>query len=251
MVQYFGSGYGLARIDGWLDDSIPHNGSGDRKFPNDWADAQSVERQGEDESNVNYFKRVAEDVFDGKPERGAIEESVLALISLSYDQGIITKLNVETFVALGSNATLEDAYYDECVDYLRMDYDAGHPGPLFIEPQPHIHTGRGAPRLGLDVSSDRSLLASFFDAVYRNYLPKQWRSWCREVWKEVTKPRNLEVGLFDRISEAYEDGQLGVIRQNHQDEYELLKQAVNDELDDMFPHIRRDLSERAFLNLDP
>lgn len=252
MSGYFGSKYGLSWLDKWLD-SIPLDEEGDRKFPSVWNEYGSFERQGKDESNADYFKRVADDVFDGRPKSGAIEESLLVLLFLSYDGGIITKLNVEAFVAVGNGATLkntsDDNEVDYEVDYLRMDYDIGQPGPLFGEPQPHIHIRRGAPRLALTLHPARSLLASFFDAVYRSYLPNQWHSWCRGVWQEAARRRDFEVGLFDRISEAYKSGNVGVIRKNYDIQYTVLKQAVNQELNGIFDQLQCDRDELSFVNL--
>ena len=261
MVSYFGSqivGYfgsqGLQNVATWLA-AVQASDDGIYGFPAKWRPG-AYERQGAQESVSQYFRRILEEVFEGNPESAAIEESVLALISLTYENGSIQRLNIETFIA--PEMTLADAYYESeeddendkaIIHYLRMDYDPGQPGPLFLEPQPHIHVQNGAPRMNLSLCSSRSLMGGFFDVLYRNYLPGKWHDWARNVWKDLARDKKWEFEIFNRIAEAYNDGEVELLETEYLLYFNELKIVLNDALDEIFPAPRRDFQEFGILSL--
>jgi hypothetical protein len=121
-----------------------------------------------------------------------------------------------------------------------MDYDPGQPGPLFLEPQPHIHVQDGEPRMNLSLSTNRSLMGGFFDVLYRNYLRVKWHAWARTVWEELARQKRWEFDIFDRIDEAYNDGKIELLKTEYSRYFSELKIVLNDTLNEMFPEPRRD-----------
>jgi hypothetical protein len=246
MADYFTPG--LERVARWFR-SVSHGQPGRSSFPPPWS-PDDFERKAEDETLREYFERVVDDGLDEELERNAIEESALVLISLSCNDDTLQQLTVEGFVTRGP--PLLDAYLaDSPPQYLRFDYDPRAPGPLFKEPQPHLHVEpSGEPRLGVSCPEERSLLAAFFDVLYRNYFQDKWMEWVDDQWERIARrTQDWNLGHLETIAETYSRGNLTALREQHGTEFRALKTAVSEELNDFFPEPRRDPDELSFVNL--
>ncbi len=245
MADYFTPG--LDYVASWVR-GISERSSTHASFPTSWAPGD-FERKGPDETLLDYFKRVVDEGVEGELQQNTIEESALVLISLGCNDETLQQINVECFVTRAS--TIVDAYLTDAVPhYLRFDYDPHAPGPLFKEPQPHLHVQpSGEPRLGLSCPGERSLLAAFFDFLYRNYFHEEWMEWVRRRWEPIARRYKWETERLDTIAATFSRGNLEALRENHDAQFEALKEAVSDELDDFFPEVRRDPDEFSFVNL--
>lgn len=245
MADYFTPG--VERVARWIR-AISERRSARVSFPPAWSPG-AVERKGRHESLLEYFRRVVDEGLDEELERNAIEESALVLISLTCNRGTLQRLNVEAFVTGAS--TLADAYLDDArLRYLRFDYDPQSPGPLFKEPQPHLHVEPfGESRVGISCPEQRSLLAVFLNLLYRNYFHDKWLDWVRDRWEPIARTRRWNLDRLETIADAYSRGNLTALRERHGRQFEELKRAISDELNDFFPDVRRDADECSFVNL--
>jgi hypothetical protein len=89
---------------------------------------------------------------------------------------------------------------NHAAQYYRLDFDPTRPGPLFAEPQPHIHCiPHGPPRFPLACDAREYCLISFLEFIYRNHFHAKWLTWVKSVSNEGITPTELDaiIAAFD------------------------------------------------------
>lgn len=173
----------------------------------------------------SWFRRCADAV--GGPEQCCIEDNIAAFGVMKWRNGHMTYVNLQAIVA--DEGALDDFYCDEAsarCQYTRLELDFDKPGPLFKEPQPHIHTlPDGAPRFGCSPWGERVTVARFIEFLYLNFAHEKWLTWARNVWRERTAlPEDQDP--FDVMVDAYKGGQSQVLVDHYSDHIARLRQLL-------------------------
>ena len=119
--------------------------------------------------------------------------------------------------ALVTEQTLDDYYLDGAghATYLRMDLSYETLGNPFSRPLPHIHVGGGgSTRFSLDGGSSGNVIMNFLEFIYRNHAPDKLLRWARDQWLSKHGGGDQGGAKFDRIVNAFRDGQFTVLRGN-------------------------------------
>lgn len=160
-----------------------------------------------------WFLRCANDV--GGPEFLTVEDNIVIVGKSQWGTNGLVAVSAQALVLI--DTTFDDYYLTDDtfqVQYFRLDLDLPQPGPLFCEPQPHLHTNpTEEPRMVFSCTSDRTLIVDFIEFLYLNYDFKKWKSWAKKVW-EREKKFPLDQDPFDRIVLAYANPKTSALLQN-------------------------------------
>lgn len=128
-------------------------------------------------------------------ENWCVDENLFVWGKIVKKRDILTSLSVSAIVSTEMPIALlpiTPATETGVVRYHRLDYEPQQPGPLFLEPLPHLHSSpEGSPRQALALSADSNLLVEFLDFLYRNYFPETWNKWLFGVALDGFQPLDV------------------------------------------------------------
>jgi hypothetical protein len=135
-----------------------------------------------------------------------IDDNVACFAAVAWNNNILEFCRMQVLVTKGGN--LMDFYRasnsDVTANYYRLELDPYQPGPMFTEPQPHVHTvPSGSPRFAFFSQVDEFLPLSFLEFIYLNHQAEKWRIWARNECNF----RNPMIN-FDGVLQAFNDGRL-------------------------------------------
>jgi hypothetical protein len=174
----------------------------------------------------------------------AIDENIACLAAVDWNDDILDFCRMQILITERGN--LMDFYRDteEKVSavYYRLELDPNQPGPLFTEPQPHVHVvPKGPPRFSFTSPENEFLPLAFLEFIYLHHKPIKWCSWAREVCS-LKKPTLKFEGLLQVFSDG--KGRLWKERRNFRSDLNELKtilgSAKRDEMRDL-PKLSPDL----------
>ncbi|MGC9260322.1 MAG: hypothetical protein ACP5I8_09660 [Phycisphaerae bacterium] len=198
-------------VDKLLDIIRPY-GRSETHFPAQLNNAGPRQMTGE---NLHaWFVRLVDQCCDGNPAIAGIEGNIAILATLKWKEDRLVYASVQALVA---EQTLEDYYLDGAghATYLRMDLSYEKLGNPFSHPLPHIHVGGDeSTRFSLDGGSSGNVIMDFLEFIYRNHAPQKWLDWARDQWLSKHGGGDQHGGKFDRIVNAFREGQFPVLRDN-------------------------------------
>jgi hypothetical protein len=113
-----------------------------------------------------------------------VEQTIACFATMAWEKSEITFCRMQILITEGGS--LMDFYNDYlgCARaiYYRLELDPKQPGPMFTEPQPHIHTvPKGAPRLPFFCGEREFLPLAFLEFIYLNHKTDKWTKWAQQV----------------------------------------------------------------------
>jgi hypothetical protein len=172
---------------------------GTARYPLNLRDGTDV-RVGGEETLRAWFRRVIGDTdAEDRILDCSVEENFAFFGKLTWRDAQIVQCS---FQALITNTDLLTFYFEDGhrVQYYRFDLDPTQPGPLFAEPQPHVHSvPEGPPRFALSFDQREYCLVSFLEFIYRNHYYDKWPTWVKSVSKESVTADQLDdiIASFD------------------------------------------------------
>ncbi|HXY36543.1 MAG TPA: hypothetical protein VEI07_20065 [Planctomycetaceae bacterium] len=183
-----------------------------------------------------WFARVVDRFAYGEPTLCAIEPKIAVFAALFWRADVLVGANISGLV---TSVGVEDFYLgksDPEAVCLRLDLDYQALGKPFSHPLPHIHMDANlSPRFALDAGDSGNVVLNYFDFLYRNFEPSQWRRWAERQWNQFYSRtgRSPEEDPFPLLMTAFEENQFAVLRQ-HERDLTALKKVLQDSKDEYF-----------------
>ena len=196
------------------------------------------------ESVHEWFRRlIGSTSSDERIDDCAINSNFAFLGSVHWDKSWITRCSFQALVT--TDDSLSKFYNDGRVKsfYYRLDFDPHQPGPLFREPQPHVHcTPSGPPWFPFFCVQGEYVLISFLEFIFLNYFHNDWLSWAEQQSRRLVTP-----DAFAAIVESYKTGPLTRLGQLAPD-LQKLKRALSEVKQKRSPHVYELLPARSTLS---
>lgn len=163
-----------------------------------------------------------------------IEDNIACLGTIQWSEGHLIFCRMQVLVTTGGD--LMDFYLGENTSmggyYYRLELDPSQPGPLFTEPQPHVHTQPdGPPRFPFHSPPDDFLPLSFLEFIFLNHKPQQWKNWAERVCKSQ-RPDLPFKNLADQFASGKISENLEKYETHLEDLKKILRAAKRQVLDD-------------------
>ena len=201
-------------------------------------------RVSDSESVHTWFRRlIGSTSSDERIDDCAINSNFAFFGSVHWDRSWITRCSFQALVT--TDDSLSKFYHDGRVKsfYYRLDFDPHQPGPLFREPQPHVHcTPSGPPWVPFLCVQGEYVLISFLEFLFLNYFYQDWLAWA-----EQQSRRSVTPDAFAAIVESYKTGPLPRLDQLAPD-LEELKRTLSDVKRERSAHVRELLPTRSTLS---
>lgn len=189
--------------------------SGDARFPRFWSKENiRVKDLAEGDSQAaleQWFKRLTSDGEEKSIDECTIEENIACVASIEWKDDVLMFCRIQALITNGGNLRDFCKADDTATTavYYRLELDADQPGPLFMEPQPHVHVvPQGAPRLLFHPPINEYLPVAFLEFIYLNHALQKWHDWAEEVCTKA----NPDID-FKGVKQAYELGN-GILWKN-------------------------------------